>query len=178
MRRATAALLLLLWCAPCPALADEQKLASPDEVREAVAVFTDWANAYIAGDYSRQWRLTDPRIRHWKTENRWHKAMRKAVRRDGVLTTVDIRSAGPMPGDKLPCTEMRHCYPTDLTAVVLILDTSYAHAAVKQPEFMVMVQGEEGWRVGGGNFPNRPFGESMVILNSIDERRYQPGRTP
>jgi hypothetical protein len=36
-----------------------------------------------------------------------------------------------------------------------------------------MANSPQGWSFGGGTFLNKPFGETWIILDRKDERRYQ-----
>jgi hypothetical protein len=112
--------------------------------------------------------------RRWWYETRWRKAMTKARRKDGKLTGVTIEAADAIDAAKLPCTELRHCYRGGVQYVMFILRTAYEKATPGQPEYVAMAKSVEGWRFGGGTFPNRPLGETAVILTESDERRYKP----
>lgn len=148
--------------------------AGTADVDEATAVLDQWIAAHQAQDHTKQWQLTDPRIRRWWGLQRWRKAMIKAHARDGRLTGITIVEASPIDAAKLPCTEQRHCYRMGVKYVVFILRTTYESAAPAQPEYVAMAKSDEGWRFGGGTFPNRPLGETAVILTESDERRYRP----
>jgi hypothetical protein len=154
--------------------AEETPRAAPADVEEALQVLAQWTAAYQAEDYNAQWRLTDPRIRRWWHQKRWRKAMVKARRKDGKLTAYEVEVADAIDAEKLPCTEMRHCYRRGVQYVVVILRTTYEKAAPGQPEYAAMAKSDEGWRFGGGTFPNRPLGETAVILTESDERLYRP----
>jgi hypothetical protein len=156
------------------ARAEDTPLATQAEVETALQVFAQWTAAYQAEDYDAQWRLTDPRIRRWWDEKRWRKAMVKARRKDGQLTGYAIQAADPIDAAKLPCTEMRHCYRRGVPYVVIILRSTYEKVAPGQPEYAAMAKSAEGWRFGGGTFPNRPLGETAVILTESDESLYRP----
>lgn len=153
---------------------DIPPLASDEEVEKAVAVFQEWTTAYQEGRYLDQWKLTHPRIQRWHHKKRWRRTMAKGKARNGELRKVDIQTVGPVDARKLPCTEMRHCYRKDMQVVVIVLATAYEKAEPAQPEFVVMANSDDGWRYGGGTFPGRPSGETMIILDRKDERRYEP----
>ena len=154
--------------------AAEPPLATQDDVQEALTVLLEWIAAFQAADYGTQWTLTDPRIRHWHNRRRWLRLMRTAHERSGALLEAELQSAGPIDAGHLPCTEMGHCYHRDVQYVVFTFRTRYEIAAPGQPEFAVMARSDEGWRFGGGTFPDRPLGESAVILDEQTERRLVP----
>lgn len=157
-----------------PALAEETPLATAEDVEEATGVLMKWTAAYQAQDYDTQWSLTDPRNRRWWDRKRWRKAMTKARRQDGALTSYAIQHASPIDAANLPCTEMGHCYRRGVQYVIFFIASAYEKAAPGQPEYVAMSKSDEGWRFGGGTFPNRPLGETAVILTESDERRYRP----
>lgn len=154
--------------------AEETPLATDDDVQVAAQILAQWTAAYQAQDYDTQWQLTDPRQRRWWDKVRWRKAMTKARRRDGALTGYTIKAAQPIDAAKLPCTEMGHCYRQGVQYILFIVTSAYEKAASGQPEYVAMSKSDEGWRFGGGTFPNRPLGETAVILTEADERRYRP----
>jgi len=156
------------------ARAEETPLANTADVEEARAILDQWTAAYQTEDYLTQWQLTDPRIRRWWGKTRWRKAMTKARRKDGKLTAYTIVTADPIDAEKIPCTEMGHCYRRGVQYVIFIIRSTYERAAPGQPEYVAMAKSDEGWRFGGGTFPNRPVGETAVILTESDERRYKP----
>jgi hypothetical protein len=100
--------------------------------------------------------------------------MTKARRKDGALTGYAIQAAAPIDAAKLPCTEMGHCYRRGIQYILFIISSTYEKAAPAQPEYVAMSESDKGWRFGGGTFPNRPLGETAVILTEADERRYAP----
>lgn len=161
--------------APGPGLA-VPPLADPDQVSEALAVFQAWNEAYQSGDYNAQYALTHPLIRQWGDATAWRRMMRDAVRRNGELVAIELEGAGPLHASDVPCTEMRHCYRRDMQVVMIVLRTRYERAEPQQPEYVVMANSEEGWRFGGGTFPNRPRGETMAILDRADEARIRVDR--
>ena len=157
--------------------ADEEKPPLPTEadVHEAYGVLMDWATSYQQGEYLQQWRLTDFRIRHWHDRKRFKKWMRRARKRDGKLLSFKVDKALPLYATQLPCTEMGHCYRKDVDVILFLISSTYEKASPPQPEYIVMARSDEGWRFGGGTFPNRPMGETSLILDRKDERRYEPG---
>jgi len=155
--------------------AKEPDLATSDEIEAAKESLIQWTTAYQAGDYREQWRLTDARIRHWFDKKRWKDRMTKAARRDGALKSYSIESYAPARAADLPCTELGHCFRPGVKYVVFIIRSEYDRATPAQPEFAVMAQSEDDWLFGGGTFPNRPLGETAVIMTTQDELRYRPG---
>jgi hypothetical protein len=149
-------------------------IATEDEVRDAYAVLLNWITAFQAEDYMTQWRLTDSRIRRYYGRRRWREAMRAARARSGALLEASVAMAGPIDAANLPCTEMGHCYHADIQYAIFTFRTRYEIAAPGQPEFAVMARSDEGWRFGGGTFPDRPLGESAVILDAQTERHLVP----
>lgn len=154
---------------------DVPPLASEKEVKKAVSVFRDWTAAYLDKRYLDQWKLTHPRIQRWHHKKRWRRTMSRASSKNGRLLNVEIKSVAPVDARKLPCTEMNHCYRKDMQVVIILLSTKYENAKPAQPEFVVMANSDQGWRYGGGTFPGRPSGETIVILDRKDELRYKPG---
>lgn len=67
---------------------------------------------------------------------------------------------------------MGHCYRKGVTYAVFILQTVYALKPVAQPEFAVMSLSDEGWRFAGGTFPATAMGETGVLLDGLDEKRF------
>ncbi len=159
-----------------PVTADEEKppLPTDEDVRTAYGVLMEWGTAYQKGDYLQQWRLTDFRIRHWHDRKRFKKWMRRARKRDGKLLSFKVEKALPLYATQLPCTEMGHCYRKDVDVILFLIASQYEKASPPQPEYIVMARSKEGWRFGGGTFPNRPMGETSLILDRKDERRYEP----
>jgi len=172
--RKFALLLALTLALGIPAHAEETPLATAADVEEARGVLEQWTAAYQAEDYLTQWQLTDPRIRRWWDKARWREAMVKARRKDGKLTAYTIVGADPIDAAKLPCTELGHCYRQGVQYIAFVIRSEYKKAKPGQPEYVAMAKSDEGWRFGGGTFPNRPVGETSVILTESDERRYKP----
>jgi hypothetical protein len=156
------------------ARAEEPPLARAADIEDAREVLMQWTAAYQARDYDRQWALTDPRHYRWWDRKRWRNAMAKARRKDGALTGYTIQAAAPIDAAKLPCTEIGHCYRRGIQYILFMISSTYEKAAPGQPEYVAMSKSEEGWRFGGGTFPNRPLGETAVILTEADERSYAP----
>ncbi len=151
--------------------------ATPADLEGALQSANAWLAAYQSGDYLAQWRMTDPRIRHWRDRRRWRDMMKRARRRDGALLSYTISAYSPASSSQLPCTEMGHCFREGVDYVIALIETHYERASPAQPEFFVAARSDEGWRFGGGTILNRPFGETAVIMTVQDERRYKPGYT-
>lgn len=149
------------------------ELADQAQVAAALAAFHAYAEAYQRGDYAAQYRLVHTRIRHYKPQKRWIKAMRKSLRVNGELLEFKILAVGAVTPEQIPCTEMGHCFRKDMQTVMIAMDSRYAKVGARDKEYVVMANSSEGWRVGGGTFLNRPVGETMVILDRRDERRYK-----
>lgn len=171
---AVTALSFAVAIAAVSARAEDVPRATEDDVTIATQILARWTAAYQAEDYDTQWSLTDPRQRRWWDKKRWRKAMTKARRKDGALTGYTIKAAAPIDAAKLPCTEMGHCYRRGVQYVLFVVESTYEKAAPGQPEYVAMAKSDEGWRFGGGTFPNRPLGETAIILTEADERRYKP----
>jgi len=168
------ALLLCLALVPVSARAvDEPPLASEQEMAEAYESFKLWAAAFQARDYDEAWRLTDPRIRQWFDKKRWKKRVKKAQEKSGEILAFEVESIAPVSAAQLPCTEMGHCFRQGVQYVFVLIRSTYKKATPPQPEFVVMAKSEEGWKFGGGTFPDTPMGETSVILNRKDESRYR-----
>ena len=172
-RRALMAAAALLGVAP--AAAEEPPLASEDELAEARTILVEWTQAFQAGDYAAQWRLTDRRIRRWHDRERWRGSMRKAAIRNGALLSFSVEAAAPATAADLPCTEQKHCFRGGVKYALFAIRSDYEKAEPPQPEFAVMAWSDDGWRFGGGTFLNRPLGETAVIMTRQDEERYRPG---
>lgn len=176
--RAASAVVVLLLAASAATAADTDESSWPqgattEDVLAARSAFLQWAAAYQSGDFDLQWRLTDKRIRHWIKQKRWADSMRTARRRDGELERFEILAQAPISAEQLPCTEQRHCYRRGVRYVFFLVGSGYSRASPPQPEYAAMALSDEGWRFGGGTFPNRPLGETAVILTESDERRYE-----
>jgi len=159
----------------CAAAADEG-VGAPDSdegVRAAVAAFQGWSKAFMEERYSDQWGLVHERIQTWYPKKRWRRMMSRSVRKNGRLIEARITKVSRVTPEDLPCTEMGHCYRRGMTLVILLLATQYETASPAQPEYVIMTKGDRGWYFGGGTFPGLPAGETIVILDRKDERRYR-----
>ncbi len=154
--------------------ADRPPLATEAEVRNAYRVLQEWVTAYVEGDDLAHRQLTHERIRQWYDRRRWRDIMRGARARNGELVAFNVTMAGPVDAERLPCTEMGHCYRRGLQYAIFAIETEYETASPPQPEFAVMAMTDQGWRFAGGTILNRPMGESLLILDRADERRYRP----
>ncbi|MEZ5891860.1 MAG: hypothetical protein R3C58_01740 [Parvularculaceae bacterium] len=146
--------------------------ATQEDLLAARTAFIEWGTAYQNRDYGTQWRLTDKRIRRWFGQKRWTKSMLTAEKRTGELESFEILGQLAVKAEQLPCTEYRHCYRRRVCYVFFKIASRYSIAAPPQPEYAVMAFSNEGWRFGGGTFPNRPLGETAVIMTEADEKRY------
>jgi hypothetical protein len=148
-------------------------LASADEVANALQAFKQWTALYQDKDYQAQYLLVHPRIQKYKTPKMWKKAMHKSQRRNGRLDAYDIYFVSAVPAEKIPCTEMGHCYRKDMQVVMIVLNSRYEKIGAMDKEYVLMARSGDDWFFGGGTFPNRPFGETMGILDRRDEKRYE-----
>lgn len=150
-------------------------LASEAEVQEAFAAFEAWTEHYQQGEYEAQYELIHERIRKYKTRKSWVSRMKRSVLNNGPLEKIEILAVGPIEAENIPCTEMGHCYRKDMQTVMIVVNSRYAKVGAREKEYIVMARSEDGWRYGGGTFLNRPYGETMAILDRKDERaaRYQ-----
>lgn len=154
--------------------------ATAADIAEAREALLQWTEAYRTEDYQTQWGLTDAAIRRWWGLHRWIGGMRTARGRNGALLEYAVRGEQALAAESLPCTEQRHCYHPDIDYVAFLVETRYEIATPPQPEYAAMAWSEEGWRFGGGTLLNRPLGETAVIMNERDERRFtsSPTRVP
>jgi len=148
-------------------------LASDEEVARSVTAFEAWTAAYQRKDFETQYALVHPRIQKWKTRRAWKKAMGKSIRRNGSLTAWSPVFISAIAAEKVPCTEMGHCYRRDMQVVIIVLNSHYEKIGDMEKEYVLMTNSEDGWRFGGGTFLNRPFGETLGILDRHDEKRYE-----
>lgn len=148
-------------------------LASADEVERSVQAFRQWTELYQGKDYEAQYLLVHPRIQKYKTRKMWKKAMHKSQRRNGRLDAYDIYFVSAIAAEKIPCTEMGHCYRKDMQVVMIVLNSHYEKIGAMDKEFVLMARSGDEWLFGGGTFLNRPFGETMGILDRHDEKRYE-----
>jgi hypothetical protein len=152
---------------------DEPPLATQQEIQEALESFKAWAAAFQAKDYDQVWLQTDPRIRQWFDKHRWKKRIRGALKNTGEILSYEVEAIAPVSASQLPCTEMGHCYRQGVQYVFILLRSDYEKASPPQPEFVVMAKSEEGWKFGGGTFPDTPMGETSSILDRKDESRFR-----
>ena len=152
---------------------DEPPFATEEETREAVESFKAYAAAFQAEDYNQVWLLTDPRNRQWFDKKRWIKRAKTALKKTGAILSYEVETIAPVNASQLPCTEMGHCYRQGVQYVFILIRSAYGNASPEQPEFVVMSKSEEGWKFGGGTFPDTPGGETAVLLNRKDEDRYR-----
>lgn len=165
-------------CVAVNAGAHEAKgIAGPPVEREAQAgaeiQFREFATAYQAGDFLAQWRMVDPRMRYWVKTDRWRKSMLQSRRRQGALVELTVTHALPVDAKQIPCTELGHCFRKGVPYVLLMLRTRYERKQVPQPEFAVMSMSDEGWRWAGGTFPATALGETAVLLDEADDRKFR-----
>jgi hypothetical protein len=152
---------------------EEPPLATAEEVTEALESFKEWINTIQAEDYDQQWLLTDPRIRQWFDKGRWKKRLRGARKQSGAVLSIEVEAVAPVTASQLPCTEMKHCFRKDVQYVFVLIRSTYEKAEPAQPEYVVMAKSDEGWKFGGGTFPDTPMGETSAILDRKDESRYR-----
>jgi hypothetical protein len=151
---------------------EQAELATIIEIRKAVETFNTWANFYQRKDYRNHYKLAHPRIKKWKDKKKWHKWMKTNYRKIGPLESYEIVAVAPVTPGVIPCTEMGHCYRRGMQVVMIILTSRYGKIDKPLKEYAVKTNSQQGWRFGGGTFLNRPFGETMLILDRKDERRY------
>lgn len=152
---------------------EQVDIASAGEVEQALKTLVLWIQNYQDKNYTEQYKLVHPLIQHYKDKKKWKKAMKKSLRVNGELLDYKILAVGATTPDKIPCTEMRHCYRKDIQVVLIIMNSLYKIFGEKEKEYVVMANSSHGWRFGGGTFLNIPFGETMTILDRRDERRYE-----
>ena len=165
---------LILSAIVTSAQAEEPPLATEDEVVEVYGILQQWIEAYREKDYTKQWRLTDSRIRRWHNRKRWRGWMREAQKNNGDLLSYMAVSGAPVTADQIPCTEQGHCFRPEVQYIIFLIRTEYEKAEPGQPEFAVMAKSSEGWKFGGGTILNRPMGETSAIMTVQDEARYRP----
>jgi hypothetical protein len=147
-------------------------LPTVEDTKIAHGIMQQWVQAYHEGRFIDQWDLTDPRIRRWHPKRRWRKWMTRATKRNGKIKSYEVTSITRLYATQLPCTEQGHCYRKDVPVILFMIKSEYEKAGPPQPEYIVMSKSEEGWKFGGGTFPNRPMGETSLILDRKDEKRY------
>jgi hypothetical protein len=140
---------------------------------DAESRFREFVSAYQGKEYLAQWRIVDPRKRYWVRADRWRKSMQQSRRRHGALVDLSVTHVLPVDAEQIPCTEMGHCFRKGVTYVLLMLRSRYERKQVPQPEFAVMSMSEEGWRWAGGTFPATALGETAVLLDDADEKRFR-----
>jgi hypothetical protein len=167
-------LLLILLVLPFSLAAIEPApLATDEQVKQAFARFQAWTSLYQQKNYLEQYDLVHPRIQRYKNFSTWKKAMRKSQGKNGALLDYKLVALSAITPDRIPCTEMGHCYRKDMQTVMIILDSRYKKIGEKNKEYVIMTNSDQGWLFGGGTFLNIPFGETMGILDRVDERKYE-----
>lgn len=146
---------------------------TPVSQTDAENRFREFVTAYRGEEYLAQWRIVDPRKRYWVRADRWRKSMQRSRRRHGALVDLSVTHVLPIDAEQIPCTEMGHCFRKGVTYVLLMLRTRYERKQVPQPEFAVMSLSVEGWRWAGGTFPATALGETAVLLDDADERKFR-----
>lgn len=159
---------------PAAGQAQQVGAAASTNIMAAREALTAWIDAYQAGEYDDQWRLTHARIRRWRHRRLWNRVMRNARRTDGALLAYTIVGQAEVTAAQLPCSEQGHCYRPGIDYVLFTLRSEYENAAPPQPEYVAMALSGDQWVFGGGTLLNRPFGETSVIMTESDERRYRP----
>ena len=159
---------------PADAAAGQDHVVSADPVSAAREVFDQWIGAFRRGDYGTQWTFNDPRKRYWVKRDRWSKMMKRSVRQHGEISEFEIYAASPATAEQLPCTEQGHCFRKEVDYVLFMIRSRYdGDEQPQQPEWTVMSMSDEGWRYAGGTFPFHPVGETGVLLDRDDEKRYR-----
>ena len=152
---------------------EQAKLATPAQVKQAVEVFKNWTSSYQQKNYKDQFKLVHPRLRKWSDKESWKRWMKRNQRKIGALKSYEIVAIAPITPEQVPCTEMGHCYRKGMQVVIVILNSVYGKIGGPRKEYAVMTNSPQGWRFGGGTVLNRPFGETLMVLDRKDERRYQ-----
>ena len=148
-------------------------LATDEQVKQAFRQFQTWTVLYQKNDYLQQYELVHPRIQRYKAYRVWKKAMKKSLHKNGALLEYEVIARDAISPARIPCTEMGHCYRKDMQTVMIIVNSLYEKLGEKSKEYIIMTNSEEGWLFGGGTFLNVPFGETMGILDRVDEKRYE-----
>jgi hypothetical protein len=99
--------------------------------------------------------------------------MKNNRRKIGALKKYEIVAVAPMTPGQVPCTEMGHYYRKDMQVVMVILNSVYGKIGGPLKEYAEITNIPQGWRFWGGTVLNRPFGETIVVLDRKDERQYQ-----
>lgn len=168
-RAACPAIFAALALCAGPVFAEGERPVLADAERQ----FTQFVEAFRNADDRAHWKMLDPRKRRWIKLDRWRKQMAQARRRQGNIASVSIIERSLVQSHQLPCTEMGHCYRKGVTYAVFLLRTTYVEKQVKQPEFAVMSWSDEGWRFAGGTFPATAMGETGVLLDDTDDKRFR-----
>jgi len=167
-------LFVILLVSPLRLMAVETApLASEEQVKEAFARFQTWAGLYQQENYLDQYELVHPRIQRYKNYRTWKKAMSKSQHKNGALLNYEVVALGAMTPDQIPCTEMGHCYRKDMQTVMIVVNSVYEKIGEKNREYVIMTNSDKGWLFGGGTILNIPFGETMGILDRVDEKKYE-----
>lgn len=168
----TLSLVFLVFSFQLPAI-EEAPLASDEQVKEAFSRFQTWTSLYQQEDYPGQYELVHPRIQHYKNLPVWKKKMRKSRHKNGALLEYELVALGAISPAEIPCTEMGHCYRKGMQTVIVVVNSVYEKIGEKSKEYVIMANSGQGWLFGGGTFLNVPFGETMGILNRMDEKKYE-----
>jgi hypothetical protein len=167
-------LFLILLFLPFNLMAIETApMANDEQVKEAFDRFQSWTNLNQQNNFLEQYDLVHPRIQRYKNYPVWKKAMRKSLHRNGALLEYEVIALGAITTDKIPCTEMGHCYRKGMQTVMIFVNSLYEKLGEKNKEYIIMTNSDQGWLFGGGTFLNVPFGETMGILDRVDEKRYE-----
>ncbi len=174
----TMAILSLVGCGSNGYLATHEgfkaPLATPAETKQAVNVFREWTTLYQQEEYEKQRQLNHPRI--GTPERYWEKVMSESNHKNGKLMSYDILGVSAIHTADIPCTELGHCYRKDMQVVIIMVDSHYKKIGDKNKEYILMTNHIDGWGWGGGTFLNIPFGESIVIMDRNDVRKYNLDR--
>jgi hypothetical protein len=165
-------LILLIWPFNLAAI-ETLPLATDEQVKEALGQFQNWTSLYQKKNYLEQYELVHPRIQRYKNYSVWKKAMNKSQHTNGALLEYRVVALGALTTDKIPCTEMGHCYRKDMQTVMIVVNSTYEKIGEKSKEYVIMTNSDQGWLFGGGTFLNIPFGETMGILDRTDEKKYE-----
>lgn len=149
-------------------------LATPEQVEQAYSVFKEWTELYQQEEYAKQHKLNHPRT--GTPKRLWIKLHAKSTRKNGKLISYDTLAVSALHTSQLPCTEMGHCYRKDMQVVIIFVNSHYENIGDKNKEFIIMANHRDGWGWGGGTFLNRPFGESIVIMDRADVNKYKRNR--
>lgn len=53
---------------------------------------------------------------------------------------------------------------------MLVIENTSEKVGVMEKGYVVIANSEDGWKFGGGSLVNRPYGETLGILDRNDER--------